>query len=94
MSIHDDVIHFNIAGLGTLLIFDDVGTERGYWTIKGCESENQVRQDTSRRKSTDAAKIRRRKLRAKRINITNGCRSFICERNYIFVVIYFDVIRT
>ena len=25
MSIHDAVIHFNIGGLGTLLIFDDVG---------------------------------------------------------------------
>ena len=69
MSIHDAVIYFNTGGLGTLLIFDDVGIERGYWTIKGCESENQVRLDTSRRKSTDAAKIRRRKLRAKRKGI-------------------------
>ena len=68
MAIHDAVIHFNIGGLGTLLIFDDVGIERGYWTIKGCKSENQVRLDTCR-KSTDAAKIQRRKLHAKRKGI-------------------------
>ena len=62
MAVHDPVIHFNMGGLGTLFIFD-VRIERRYWTIKGWESENQVR--LGHVTNTDAAKIRRRKLRAK-----------------------------
>ena len=69
IGVHDSIIHFNVGALATLLVYDEVGVERGYWTIKGCESENRMRLNTSLRKTTESAKTQRRKLRGRKKGI-------------------------
>lgn len=65
-GIYDAVSHFNIGNMATLLTYDKLGLERGYWTEKGCYDNNMLRINKSLRKSTEASKDRRRKLRGLR----------------------------
>ena len=39
----DDTVHFNIGNLSTLMIYDKLDIERGYYTNKGCIDDNCVR---------------------------------------------------
>ena len=60
LAVYDDVAHFNIGNLATLLIFDKVKMERGYYTTLGCITENNCRLQNAERQSSDSAKTRRR----------------------------------
>ena len=48
--------------MATLLIYDKLGLERGYWTEKGYDN-NIDRIKNSNRKSTESNRARRRQLR-------------------------------
>ena len=60
---YDAVTHFNIGNLVTLLIFDKVNIERGYYTTLGCITDNNCRIQNAKRQSSDGAKTQRRYLR-------------------------------
>jgi hypothetical protein len=66
IGVYDAVSHFNIGNLATLLTFDELGIERGYFTEKGCSENNEGRINNMRRKSSETFKLRRRKLRGLR----------------------------
>ena len=40
LAVYDAVAHFNIGNLATLLIFDKVNIERGYYTTLGIITDN------------------------------------------------------
>ena len=63
IGVNDAVSHFNIGNMATLLIYDKLGLERGYWTEKGCYDNNIDRIKNSNRKSTESNRARRRQLR-------------------------------
>ena len=69
IGVHDAFIQFNVGALGTLFVYDEIGVDRGFWTIKGCESEDHMRLNTSLRKSTKSAKTQRRKIRGRKKGI-------------------------
>ena len=54
------------TNLATLLVFDEVNIERGYFTTKGCINDNQNRIKNARRQNTESSKVRRRYLRGLR----------------------------
>ena len=60
---YDAVAHFNIGNSATLRIYDAVGLERGFWTLKGCADDDEYRKSNSRRQSSNTMKINRRKSR-------------------------------
>ena len=62
----DAVVHFNIGNLATLLIYDKMGMERGFYTMNGCLNENTRRIKNANRKDTESVTIRRRLLRGAR----------------------------
>ena len=62
LAVFDTVSHFNIGQLETLLIFDTLGIERRYYTMKGCLDGNKTRIDNAKKKSTSSVKTRRRIL--------------------------------
>ena len=66
LAVLDAVSHFNIGYLATLLFFDKVGINRGYYSTKGCLKHDNTRVTSSKRKSLDTAKDRRRILRGVR----------------------------
>ena len=66
LAVYDDVAHFNIGNFATLLIFDKVNIERGYYTTLGCITENNCRIQNAKRQSSDSAKTRRRYLRGQK----------------------------
>ena len=53
MAIFDAAAHFNIGNLATLMIYDKLNIERGYYTIRGCIDDNTVRINNARRKSSN-----------------------------------------
>ena len=65
-GVYDVVAHFNVENLASLLIYDAVGVERGYWTVKGCIADNNYRVANSCRQSSVIVKSRRRFLRGQR----------------------------
>ena len=71
LAVYDAVAHFNIGNLATLLIFDKINIERGYYTTLGCITENNCRIQNAKRQSSDSAKTRRRYLRGqKEVEVT------------------------
>ena len=58
--------HFNVGNLASLLIYDAVGVERGYWTVQGCIDDDNFRLNNSCQQSSDIVKSRRRFLRGQR----------------------------
>ena len=66
MGVLDAVAHFNIGNMATLLIYDKMGMERGFYTLKGCMNENTSRIKNANRKDKESVKIRRRLLRGVR----------------------------
>ena len=71
LALFDAVAHFNIGNLATLLIFDKVGLERGYYTTKGCLDDNKTRIENAKKKSMESVQIRRRILRGARKNMSD-----------------------
>ena len=65
-AVYDAVAHFNIGNLATLLIFDKVNIERGYYTILGCITDNNCRIQNDKLQSIDNVKTRRRYLRGQK----------------------------
>ena len=63
IGVNDAVSHFNIGNMATLLIYDKLGLERGYWTEKGSYDNNIDQIKNSNRKSTESNRARRRQLR-------------------------------
>ena len=43
MDVHDAAVHFNIGNLTTLLIYDKLVIERGYYTTTGCLAHDNQR---------------------------------------------------
>ena len=43
LAVYDAAAHFNIGNLASLLMYDNVNIERGYYTIQGCIVDNNVR---------------------------------------------------
>ena len=43
LAVYDAAAHFNIGNLASLLVYDNVNIERGYYTIQGCIVDNNVR---------------------------------------------------
>ena len=71
LAVYDAVAHFNIGNFATLLIFDKVNIERGYYTTLGCITENNCRIQNAKRQGSDSAKTRRRYLRGqKEVEVT------------------------
>ena len=66
LAVYDAVTHFNISNLATLLIFDKVNIERGYYTTLRCITDNNCRIQNAKRQSSDSAKTRRRYLRGQK----------------------------
>ena len=66
IDVYDAVAHFNVGNLASLLIYDAVGVERGYWTVHGCIADDNYRLSNSRRQSSDIVKSHRRFLRGQR----------------------------
>ena len=56
----------SIGNLATLLIFNKVNIERGYYTTLGCITDNNCRIQNAKRQGSDSAKTRRRYLREQR----------------------------
>ena len=56
MDVLDGVVHFNIGNLATVLIFDQMGMERGFCTMNGCLNENTRRITNANRKDTKSVK--------------------------------------
>ena len=71
LALFDAVAHFNIGILATLLIFDKMGLERGYYTTKGCLDDNKTRIENAKKKSMESVQIRRRILRGARKNMSD-----------------------
>ena len=63
IAVYDAAAHFNIGNLATLLVYDYVNIERGYFTTNGCINDNQYRIKNARRQSTGSSKVHRRYLR-------------------------------
>ena len=59
MAVHDAAAHFNIGNLATLLIYDKLDIERGYYTTTGCLENDNQRVKNVRRQSTSYVKTRR-----------------------------------
>ena len=49
LAVYDDVAHFNIGNLVTLLILDTVNIERGCYTTLGCITDNNCRIQNAKR---------------------------------------------
>ena len=64
--IFDATAHFNIGNLATLMIYDKLDIERGYYTTKGCIDDNCVRINNARRKSSDEYQGCRKFIRGER----------------------------
>ena len=43
LAVYDAAAHFNIGNLASLLVYDNVNIERGYYTIQGCIVDNNLR---------------------------------------------------
>ena len=70
-AVHDAVTHFNIGNLASLILYDKVNIERGYYTL-GCISDNETRISNSVGQSSSKLKTRRRYPRGKKyIEVTN-----------------------
>ena len=65
-AVYDAVTHFNIGNLASLILYDKVNIERGYYTPLGCISDNETRISNSVRQSSNKQKTRRRYLRGKK----------------------------
>ena len=63
ICVNDGVSHFHTGNMATLLIYDKLGLERGYWTEKGCYDNNIDRINNSSRKSTESNRARHCQLR-------------------------------
>ena len=63
IGVYDAAAHFNPGNMATLEIFDEIGIERGSFTILGCHDDNQKRIENSQRKSSDIYRGRRSELR-------------------------------
>ena len=71
-AVYDAVTHFNIGNLASLILYDKVNIERGYYTTLGCISDNETRISNSVRQSSNKQKTRRRYLRCKKkVEVTN-----------------------
>ena len=66
MSIFDAAVHCNIGNLATLLIFDKMGIEKGFYSTNDCIEGNIQRINNAKRKDSEGVKIRRRMLRGMR----------------------------
>ena len=58
-----EIGHFNVGNFATLRIYDAVGLESEFWTLKGCADDDEYRKSNSRRQSSNTMKVHRRKLR-------------------------------
>ena len=63
---YDAVAHFNVGNVATLLIYDNVNIERGYYTVNGCSTDNQYRLKNAYRQSSETQRSRRRIIRGKK----------------------------
>ena len=63
IGVYDAAAHFKTGNVATLEIFDEIGIERGSFTILGCHDDNQKRIENSQRKSSDIYRGRRSELR-------------------------------
>ena len=43
LAVYDAVAHFNIGNLASLLVYDNINIERGYYTIQRCIADNNSR---------------------------------------------------
>lgn len=66
IGVYDSVAHFNIGNLATLMVYDNVNIERGYYTIHGCDTDNKYRLRNARRQSNETYRMRRRLIRGKK----------------------------
>ena len=66
IAAYDAVAHFNIGNKATLLIFDGMQMNRGYYTTLGCQDDNNYRLKNASRKSGDRYRMRRKLLRGKK----------------------------
>ena len=66
IGVYGAVAHFNVGNLASLLVYDAVGVERGYWTVPRCIADDNYRLSNSRRQSSDIVKRHRRFLRSQR----------------------------
>ena len=66
LAVYDAAAHFNIGNLASLLVYDNVNIERGYYTIQGCIVDNNVRIKNAQRQSSDSAKTHRRYQRGRK----------------------------
>ena len=66
LAVYDAASHFNVGNLATLLLYDKVGIERGYYTTLGCVSDNSSRIKNCVRQSSEFTNLRRRYLRGKK----------------------------
>ena len=66
LAVYDAVANFNIGNLATLLMFDKINSERGYYTTLRCITDHICRIQNAKRQSCDSAKSRRRYLRGQK----------------------------
>lgn len=65
-AIFDAAAHFNRGNLATLMIYDKLNIERGYYTTKGCIAGNTARIKNARRKNSVEFQGRRKFLRGEK----------------------------
>ena len=63
LGVYDAAAHFNVGNIASLQVYDEIGIERGCYTILGCSENNNERINNSLRKSSELYKSRRRQLR-------------------------------
>ena len=63
LGVYDAAAHFNVGNIASLRVCDEIGIERGCFTILGCSKNNNERINNSLRKSSKLYKSRRRQLR-------------------------------
>ena len=66
MAVCDADAHFNVGNLATLLIYDKLNVERGFYTTQGCIDDNYCRVNNMSRKSYNNFEGRRKILRGEK----------------------------
>lgn len=65
-AVYDAAVHFNVGNLGTLLLYDKMNIDRGFYTTKGCLRENKTRISNALRKSSSFYQDRRKRIRGEK----------------------------
>ena len=63
LGVYNAAARFNVGNIASLQVYDEIGIERGSYTILGWSENNNERINNSLRKSSELYKSRRRQLR-------------------------------